>query len=33
MTHRERFYAVVAHNAADRAVFDLTGSGQTDITM
>ena len=29
MTHRERFYAVVTHKAADRAVFDLCGSPQT----
>ena len=31
MTHRERFYSVVNHKQADRAVFDLAGSPQTLI--
>ncbi|MCL2665204.1 MAG: methyltransferase [Defluviitaleaceae bacterium] len=31
MTHRERFYSVVTHTEADRAVFDLFGSPQTRI--
>ena len=31
MTHRERFYKVVTHQGADRAVFDLAGSPQTMI--
>jgi len=31
MTHRERFYRVVTHQQADRAVFDLAGSPQTMI--
>lgn len=31
MTHRERFYTVVTHRPADRAVFDLCGSPQTII--
>ncbi len=31
MTHRERFYAVVTHKGADRAVFDLAGSPQTAV--
>lgn len=31
MTHRERFYAVVTHSGADRAVFDLAGSPQTAV--
>lgn len=31
MTHRERFYTVVSHKQADRAVFDLSGSPQTNV--
>jgi len=31
MTHRERFYKVVRHEQADRAVFDLAGSPQTNV--
>ena len=31
MTHRERFYQVVTHGHPDRAVFDLTGSPQTNV--
>lgn len=31
MRHRERFYRVVTHQQADRAVFDLCGSPQTQI--
>lgn len=31
MTHRQRFYNAVMHRPADRAVFDLCGSPQTDI--
>jgi len=31
MTHRERFYAAVTHQAPDRAVFDLCGSPQTFV--
>lgn len=31
MTHRERFYKAVMHEDADRAVFDLAGSPQTQV--
>ncbi|HIR77286.1 MAG TPA: methyltransferase [Candidatus Choladousia intestinipullorum] len=31
MTHRERFYEVVTHGHPDRAVYDLSGSPQTNI--
>lgn len=31
MTHRERFYEVVNHGHPDRAVYDLSGSPQTNI--
>ncbi|MDR2570957.1 MAG: uroporphyrinogen decarboxylase family protein [Oscillospiraceae bacterium] len=31
MTHRERFYATVTHQATDRAVFDLCGISQTFV--
>lgn len=31
MTHRERFYAAVQHQQADRVVFDLSGSPQTNV--
>lgn len=31
MNHRERFYAVCRHEKADRAVFDLAGSPQTNV--
>ena len=31
MTHRERFYEVVTHGHPDRAVYDLSGSPQTNV--
>lgn len=31
MTHRERFYKAVTHANPDRAVYDLTGSPQTNV--
>lgn len=31
MTHRERFYTVVNHKPADRAIFDLCGTPQTNV--
>lgn len=31
MTHRERFYEAVTHGKPDRAVYDLTGSPQTNV--
>lgn len=31
MTHRERFYKTVTHQDPDRAVYDLTGSPQTNV--
>lgn len=31
MTHRERFYKAVNHEQTDRAVYDLSGSPQTNV--
>jgi len=31
MTHRERFYETVTHGHPDRAVYDLSGSPQTNV--
>lgn len=31
MTHRERFYETVTHGTPDRAVYDLSGSPQTNV--
>ena len=31
MTHRERFYTIVNHKQADRAIFDLCGTPQTNV--